>query len=255
MTHEEKIARWIGSGKIGIEIGAFKSPVPGLTPKPIYIDRFRDYANERCFADYYGDATELPFYDNSLDYVVTSHVLEHVANPVKALAEWYRVLCPGGIIYCVVPDRRSTWDRARALTPVTHMLEDFARGTTVCDGTHIDDFVDGVDWSMWSPTTPAAEVPAKKDELKKTYHDAVDSGNEINIHFHVFEPSTLLELFETLRARFAWQVVDQVEHFPADNPIGFLTVVRVEKTWCDRAAAWLNRSRPAVIPTAKRFDP
>src|SRR5471032_2472484 len=78
MTHEEKVARWIGPGKIGVEIGAFKSPIPGLAPRPIYVDRFRDYAGERCLADYYGDATELPFRDNSLDYVVTSHVLEHV---------------------------------------------------------------------------------------------------------------------------------------------------------------------------------
>ena len=110
MTHEEKVARWIGPGKIGVEIGAFKSPIPGLAPRPIYVDRFRDYAGARCLADYYGDATELPFRDNSLDYVVTSHVLEHVPNPVKALAEWYRVLRPGGIIYCLVPDRRYTWD-------------------------------------------------------------------------------------------------------------------------------------------------
>ncbi len=255
MTHEEKVARWIGPGKIGVEIGAFKSPVPGLDPKPIYVDRFRDYAGERCLADYYGDATELPFRDHALDYVITSHVLEHVANPVMALAEWYRVLRPGGIIYCLVPDRRYTWDHGRALTPVAHLLDDFTRGTTVVDGTHIDDFVDGVDWSTYSPATPAADVPTKKVELKKIYHGAVNSGNEINIHFHVFEPSNLVELFEQLRPRFPWQVVDQAERFPANNPIGVLAVVRVEKTWRERAAAWLAQGQPAVLPTAKPFDP
>ena len=261
MTHEEKVARWIGPGKIGVEIGAFKSPVPGLAPKPIYVDRFRDYAGERCLADYYGDATELPFRDNSLDYVITSHVLEHVANPVKALAEWYRVLRPRGVIYCLVPDRRYTWDHGRPLRTVDHMLEDFERGTTVADGTHIDDFVDGVDWSTYSPATAVADVPKKKEELKKIYHGAVDSGNEINIHFHVFEPSNLLELFEKLRARFAWQIVDQAERFPANNPIGFLAVVRVEKTWRDQIAGWLNRRRSTrepksiVLPSAKPFDP
>ena len=46
MTHEEKVARWIGPGKIGAEIGAFKSPIPGFAPRPIYVDRFRDYAAE-----------------------------------------------------------------------------------------------------------------------------------------------------------------------------------------------------------------
>ena len=265
MTHEEKVALWIGHGKIGVEIGAFKSPVPGLSPPPIYVDRFRDYAGERCLADYYGDATALPFCDNSLDYVVTSHVLEHIPNPVQALAEWYRVLRPGGIIYCLVPDRRYTWDHGRLLTTVEHMLEDFERGTTVCDGTHIDDFVDGVDWATYSPGTAPGDVPAKKDELKKVYHGAVDSGGEINIHFHVFEPVNLLALFEALRTwprtRFAWEVVDRAERFPANNPIGFLAVVRVEKTWRDRIAGWLNHhrtardQRAAILPTAKPFDP
>lgn len=261
MTHEEKVARWIGPGKIGVEIGAFKSPIPGLAPLPFYVDRFRDYAGARCLADYYGDATALPFRDNSLDYVATSHVLEHTPNPVLALAEWYRVLRPGGIIYCLVPDRRCTWDHARPLTAVAHMLEDFERGTSVNDGTHIDDFVDGVDWSTYSPATPAADVPARKTEMKKLYHGA----SEINIHFHVFEPPNVLALLAALRTwprtRFAWEVVDQAERFPVDNPIGFLAVVRVDKTWRDRLAGWRNRRRTArdpkypVLPTAKPFDP
>jgi len=259
MTHEEKIARWIGPGKNGVEIGAFKSPLPGLSPPPFYVDCFHEFGLEKVHADFFGHACLLPFRDNSLDYVATSHVLEHAANPVAALAEWYRVLRPGGVIYCLVPDRRYTWDHGRALTTVDHMLDDYTRGTTVSDGTHIDDFVDGVDWSTYSPATPAADVPEKKAELKKIYHGAVNSGNEINIHFHVFEPTNLLALFETLRVgprhRFAWQIVDQAERFPANNPIGFLAVVRVEKTWTDRIAGWINRRRSPVLPTAKPFDP
>jgi len=265
MTHEEKVARWIGPGKTGVEIGAFKSPVPGLAPRPFYVDRFRDYAGERCLADYYGDATELPFRDNSLDYVATSHVLEHVANPVLALREWYRVLRPGGIIYLLVPDRRYTWDHARPLTTVEHMLGDYERGTTQVDGTHIDDFVDGVDWSTYSPATAAADVPAKKAELKKIYHAAIDGHSEINIHFHVFEPSNLLALLDTLRTwprtRLAWRMIDHAERFPANNPIGFLAVVQVGKTWRDGLAGWRNRRRTArdpkfpVLPGAKLFDP
>lgn len=245
MTHAEKVARWLRPPKIGVEIGAFKTPVPGI--EPFYVDRFAEYAGEPCLADFLGDATTLPFRDNSLDYVVSSHVLEHVANPVAALAEWYRVLRPGGIIYLVVPDRRYTWDHARPLTTVDHLLEDFERGATPFEATHIDEFVTGIDWSTYSPATASADVPRKKAELMSVYHDSVQAGREINIHFHVFEPSNLDALVARLttwpRTRFHWQIVDRAERFPADNPNGYLLVIQVHKTAADRAASDASRAR------------
>ncbi|ACB77248.1 class I SAM-dependent methyltransferase [Opitutus terrae] len=268
MTHENKVARWLlpleSAGGIGVEIGPFKTPVPGI--KPIYVDRFKEYAGEKCLADYHGDAANLPFRDNSLAYVVSSHVLEHTANPVAAFAEWYRVLRPGGIIYVVVPDRRYTWDHARALTSIDHMLEDYERSTTAVDATHVDDFVDGVDWSTYSPGTKEADVFAAKAALKATYHQAVATGNEINIHFHVFEPGNVLGLLGRLqhhpRLRFHWCVVDQAERFPANNPNGFLAVVRVQKSWRHRlrtSLQWAARQRswntvllPSALPLNQR---
>src|SRR6185503_5259726 len=110
MTHEEKIAHWIGAGKVGTEIGPGATPVPGLEPPPIYVDCFKEFGAAPNRADFYGHACALPFHDHSLDYVLASHVLEHVANPVAALAEWYRVVRPDGIIYLIVPNRLSTFD-------------------------------------------------------------------------------------------------------------------------------------------------
>jgi SAM-dependent methyltransferase len=44
------------------------------------------------------------FADDSLDYVVQRHNLEHYQDPVKALQEWCRVLRPGGLLGMVIPD-------------------------------------------------------------------------------------------------------------------------------------------------------
>lgn len=52
-----------------------------------------------------GDATRLPFDDNTFDCVVTSEVLEHIQNDVAAIAELHRVLKPGGYLGVTVP----TW--------------------------------------------------------------------------------------------------------------------------------------------------
>ena len=50
-------------------------------------------------------AEELPFEDDSMDMVFSSHVLEHIPNQKKALEEIYRVLKPGGYHVCIVPVR------------------------------------------------------------------------------------------------------------------------------------------------------
>lgn len=50
-----------------------------------------------------GDATKLPFADDSFDKVITSEVLEHVQDDVAAISEMIRVLKPGGMFAATVP--------------------------------------------------------------------------------------------------------------------------------------------------------
>lgn len=54
----------------------------------------------------YGDATQLPYKDEEFDSVVSTQVLEYVPDVDSALAEFYRVLCPGGRVGLLDTD----WD-------------------------------------------------------------------------------------------------------------------------------------------------
>lgn len=56
-----------------------------------------------------------PFKSNSVDEILASHVLEHLENPFKILAEWHRILKPGGRLELIVPHRK-----ARGVYVVTH---------------------------------------------------------------------------------------------------------------------------------------
>lgn len=85
--------------------------------------------------DYPGyDGENLPFPDESLDFVHSSHCLEHIENYVKALQEWYRVLQVGGYMIITVPhkflyekkfNKPSRWNRdhKRFYTPALLLRE------------------------------------------------------------------------------------------------------------------------------------
>jgi SAM-dependent methyltransferase len=75
------------------------------------------------------DGLRLPFDDLAFDTVHSSHVLEHVHDPVRSLKEWWRVVALGGHLITIVPhaylyERRQTvppsrWspEHFRAFTP------------------------------------------------------------------------------------------------------------------------------------------
>jgi SAM-dependent methyltransferase len=53
-----------------------------------------------------GDAHELAgIPDASFDFVYSSHILEHLEDPARAVKNWWRVLKPGGYLILYVPER------------------------------------------------------------------------------------------------------------------------------------------------------
>ncbi len=53
------------------------------------------------------DSEELPFHSSSFDLVISNHVIEHVNDQHRHLAEIHRVLKPGGLVYMATPNKRS----------------------------------------------------------------------------------------------------------------------------------------------------
>ena len=64
------------------------------------------------------------FSDESVDFVLAAHVIEHVAEAIGAFETAYRVLRPGGKLVLAIPDIKRTRDRSRSVTPIQHLLAD-----------------------------------------------------------------------------------------------------------------------------------
>lgn len=62
-----------------------------------------------------GDAHDLAgIGDTTFDFVYSSHILEHLENPARALQNWWRVLKPGGYLILYVPER-DLFERKKSL--------------------------------------------------------------------------------------------------------------------------------------------
>jgi SAM-dependent methyltransferase len=257
--HELKVARWLRG--TGVEIGAFKSPLPGI--RPFYVDRYATFAGEPTGADLQGDACQLPFRDHSLDFVAACHVLEHLPNPIKALQEWQRVLRHRGIIYLVVPDRRHTFDHRRQPTSVEHLLEDYRRDTHGCDPADLEDFVQNLDWARTDTPAEAQRDAEARAEVRRNLQAQIERGEDVDLHHHAFDPDNLQALLERLRdepeTRFDWRIVDWAEDFPLSCPNGIFAALEVHHPWSARVLGWRNRQLTRLDPnypvlaTATRF--
>jgi len=179
----------------GLEIGAFASPV--LVPigvKVKYVDRvdashWRDhpeYKNLKIVEpDIMDDGALLASVPKeSVDFIVSFHVLEHIPNPLEAVKNWIRVMRKNGILIVSVPDKHSTFDKCRSVTDFEHLVRDFEEGP------------------VWSSKVHYRDVAINTNKL---------TGDEIEnfikeappaIHFHVWDFSSFFQFWQRVNTYF-----------------------------------------------------
>lgn len=129
---ESRLAHEYCIGK-GIELGAASHNPFGLEDcKNIAPSRDEDFfgnhqveiCGEKAKIDIYGTADIIPIETNSLDYVISSHVIEHVPDLIGSFLEWNRVLKDKGIIFIIVPKRNALpTDEGRPLSDIKQFMD------------------------------------------------------------------------------------------------------------------------------------
>jgi Methyltransferase domain len=132
------------------------------------------------------EGTALEIESNSYDCVIASHCLEHIANPIKALLEWRRVLRSDGLLLLILPHRDDTFDWRRAVTTIEHMKADYETDMPESDLTHLDEILLLHDLSR----DPGAGTP------EQFRNRCLNNMKFRAIHHHVFVPETALEILQ-----------------------------------------------------------
>jgi SAM-dependent methyltransferase len=186
----------------GIEIGALwrRFPLPSRA-HAWYVDHLDSKRLEEHYPELRGqildpdliaEATRLPVSPRSLDFVIASHVLEHLPFPLRALRAWYEVLGPGGVLLLRVPDKRYTFDKGRNRTPLARLVDEENDPSLFQARDHFADWVTHV--GGFAPGTPEFE-PNIDDLMRRNY----------SIHFHVWIDEDVREMLEFTRTRWRLQ--------------------------------------------------
>ena len=92
----------------GVDIGGFPDPLS------LYLEFFPLIESVRVWDLEDGDAELMHSVENeSFDFIVSSHCLEHLHDPYAGLKNWFRILKPGGHLVITIPEEdlyeQGTW--------------------------------------------------------------------------------------------------------------------------------------------------
>ncbi|MDQ3777659.1 MAG: methyltransferase domain-containing protein [Actinomycetota bacterium] len=148
LSHRSAFVHRYLNGLEGVEVGASAHNDYGLDA--INVDRyasmdtvFKEEEWKLCgrkrTVDVVAPGDQLPFADDSHDFVFASHVIEHFPDPIRALEEWLRVA--RRYVVLVVPHRDRTFDRDREVTPVEELVRRHEEGFSASEDAH---------WTVWT---------------------------------------------------------------------------------------------------------
>ena len=96
----------------GLEVGCGCWTIAPAT-RTVFSDGYEEHAGNKSLAKVFFDTNQIPYENNSFEFVLSEHVLEHIFQPIQALQEWIRVLKKGGKIFLFLPHSDRTFDQNR----------------------------------------------------------------------------------------------------------------------------------------------
>jgi SAM-dependent methyltransferase len=206
--------------KYGIEIGG-----PSLSGTAIYesakcMDNvifsketlwssYDDSEKYRYYADRTGrliisDAVDISSIQNeSYDFVFASHSLEHIANPIKALKEWLRIIKDGGFIILIVPEKSQCFDHNREYSKFTTLLTQYHNNVGEDDLSTLPEILNKHDLSM--------DLPA--GDFVSFTKRSLNNINNRALHHYVYDDELLHKIAEFCECAFVYNETNGLDRW------------------------------------------
>jgi len=128
------------------------------------------------------------------DYVVLTHVIEHIPQLISYFQDIATIMNTNGKICLTIPDKRYCFDHFRCPTSFSECYDIYKRGIKNLPYRVLDQVIsstinDPVYW--WNNITSYEHLPNDRYKNEGIYQQAIN-GKYIDVHFSVFTPETFL---------------------------------------------------------------
>lgn len=222
MTTDRKsvIARGVAlpSSK-GIEIGPLDKPLISRSESSIF---YADHATaEQLRAKYANDPhvnlSSIPDIDillgentlpdlvgdSTMDYIIASHVIEHVPDLVRFLSDTSQVLRAGGVLCLAIPDKRYTFDALRRETFIEDIRHAYFQKAKRPSLDQVIDHIKNVvildrefAWKDYPAAVSSSRLKHNRDSIIRQTEEH-KSGKYVDCHCWVFTPAGFIELIQS----------------------------------------------------------
>lgn len=134
--------------------------------------------------------------DSAYDFVFASHCLEHIANPIKALKEWLRIIKTGGYVILILPEKTRCFDHKREISKFSTLLSQYEKNVGEDDLSTLPEILKNHDLVLDPPA----------GDLGSFTRRSLDNYNNRCLHHYVYSPKLLLEICSHLGCEFIYTV-------------------------------------------------
>ena len=119
------------------------------------------------------------------------------------LVDIHRVLRHDGLLVLLIPDRHKTFDRERAPTPLSHLIDEHRRDVREVDDAHILDFLIGTSETLGDIRTTEQFTPDLMAEQ-------ISLHRQRSVHAHVWDVDEFGEVIDYAADQLGlrWNVID-----------------------------------------------
>jgi SAM-dependent methyltransferase len=210
-------------------------------------------------------------HDAPFDYVIASHLIEHIPDPVTWLQDVAKALRVGGVLSLVIPDKRYCFDINRRTSEIGDLVDAHLRGLHQPSYRQVYDFMSKeisgkVDTpAVWAGTADytgvvRSDVADPDVAAFELCRDMDEAGGFVDVHCHVFTPDSFLELYGTL-ARLGLIDFEMAYFSPTEvNTLEFFVSLRRldpkadRRSMMERQLASVIDAIPATVPCEAPAD-
>jgi len=214
MEEENGLLQEILENKYGIEIGG-PSPITGefiyfyaSNMDNVVFHKNTVWANQNSTYNFFKDKSGKIIIDDAVDitnvsnktydFLFASHCLEHIANPLKALKEWLRIIKNEGHIILILPEKSQCFDHKRNISSFSTLLSQYEKNVGEDDLSTLPEILNNHDLSM-DPL--AGNYEQFKERSLKNFENRC-------LHHYVYSPELLKEIGDFLNCEFIYTVTD-----------------------------------------------